>query len=313
MRSVSLRRAFTLIELLVVIAIIAVLIAILVPAVQRVREAADVTTCSNNMSQLGKACHSCDGDFKKMPQQGWPWADKKAVSPFWGILPYLEQTAMYNTLPTGGASSNMFTLPEVVPVFICPSDYSGINGGFASVSSYGNTLALCSYNINGLVFWGQYPNLRVTFQDGTSNTILFVEHLALCPDPAGGNSATKGRNVWPAINLTTGDPIVYWNNIGTSFNTTPPGGVGIFGSAYATAMVPDPANGNVRSFKLPQIHPTVGAAGNCDPLTANSGHSSVTVVSMADGSVREVSGSVTMKSWNAALTPNNSTVPGADF
>ena len=87
------RRAFTLIELLVVIAIIAVLIGLLLPAVQKVREAASRTKCSNNLKQMGLGVHNFHNDFKQIPPSRF--SDYHAT---WSvfILPYIDQGTLYN-------------------------------------------------------------------------------------------------------------------------------------------------------------------------------------------------------------------------
>jgi hypothetical protein len=171
---------------------------------------------------------------------------------------------------------------------------------------------VASYIENGQVFFGQYPSLASTFLDGTSNTVVFVEQLALCPNPAGGNSATAGRNVWPAINLTTGDPILFWNGENTTTNP-PVMAPGMFAIQYATSKVPDAANGNVLSWKIPQAAPSVGATGTCDPLTANSGHAGAVLACLGDGSVKSISPSITMKTWNSSLTPGGGEELGPDW
>jgi prepilin-type processing-associated H-X9-DG protein len=147
--------------------------------------------------------------------------------------------------------------------------------------------------------FGDYPKMA-SFTDGTSNTVMYVEHLALCRNPAGGNNATDGRCVWPAVNLTTGDSIVYWPGAATTASF--PGLPG-FAIVYPTAQIPDPANGNVMSWKLPQVRPRMGPSGNCDPLTASAGHAGVVNVALADGSVRGVAPTITLQVWNAVLTP----------
>src|SRR3954468_17665149 len=92
------RRGFTLIELLVVIAIIAILIALLVPAVQKVREAAARTQCINNMKQVGLAMHNYHGVKNAFPPARLAFATRKIHSALSRLLPYLEQDNLAKTL-----------------------------------------------------------------------------------------------------------------------------------------------------------------------------------------------------------------------
>lgn len=306
------RRGFTLIELLVVIAIIAVLIGLLVPAVQKVREAANRMSCSNNLKQIAMATHSCSDTNGYLATFGHPWPKGSTILPhsstFWSILPFLEQDSLYKSLPSGQSSAyfNSSTRPVTVKTYICPSDSSGISG-----SGQGATWNLASYNVNGEVFMLLFPALT-NVTDGLSNTVFYVEHLALCRNPAGGNTATDGRNVWPAINLTTGDGIVYWPGANTTANPANLS-AGTIATQYPTAKITDPANGNAQSWKVPQASPTFGPSGTCDPLTANSMHSGMVLIGMGDGSVRNLTTSITMRTWNSALTPAGGETLGGDW
>jgi prepilin-type N-terminal cleavage/methylation domain-containing protein len=137
-------RGFTLIELLVVIAIIAILIGLLLPAVQKVREAAARIKCANNLKQLGIACHMYQDTNNSLPPavlvgRGIGWNDENNIGPNWAILilPYIEQDNLYKQVSTSIQNYQAFANPSgggandqnwraisttVIPTYTCPSE-----------------------------------------------------------------------------------------------------------------------------------------------------------------------------------------------
>ena len=223
------RRGFTLIELLVVIAIIAILIGLLLPAVQKVREAAARVKCQNSLKQLGLAAHNYHDANGELPMgQGRLKAGAtNRLSGMIQLAPYMEQQNLYNQAQAANDGNGFAVQPwrqnnnpawgVTINVLLCPSDTGNQIGGRGNnnyMFNWGDSVNQFNANTRGVFGRGDNSVVALTgINDGTSNTLMFSERKRSSNDSLHRTARNIGTISTPAECLAT------YNKANNAYNT----------------------------------------------------------------------------------------------
>jgi prepilin-type N-terminal cleavage/methylation domain-containing protein len=299
-------RAFTLIELLVVIAIIAVLVGLLLPAVQKVREAANRAECQNNLKQIGLGTHNVHNNFGELPpaHNYYPSTTPgtlKAAPTVW-ILPYVEQDNLFKQIQAGGVITTSGSGPPAgtnwasnspvgIKIYLCPSDVtlkgaSGTAGSQASYAANGQVFGTINTTPGApAVSWKSYnggTKIPRDIPDGVSNTIFWSEKLAHCTMVGAGG--LTGATHWAG---------------GTGQNC--------------------PVVGRKPLTSEPSLSPALQPQFNItNPLKCvwywpSSSHTGALIVGLGDGSVRLLNSGISQLTFNVAMVPNDNVPLAGDW
>ena len=303
--TLSRRTAFTLIELLVVIAIIAILIGLLLPAVQKVREAAARMSCSNNLKQLALASHNYHDANLKFPMG----RNATAISTHAFLLPYVEQDNVFKLVDftvSWNHSNNTAARAVNIKTFLCPSDpVTQTPAGWAGTNyraNQGSNLLFSQPSTtpgdpnstmpapNG-PFVPLVTNTLASITDGTSNTAAFSEHLK---GDFNNGLSNPYDTFWPRTYPNTPDEAVSQCNsidpTNLSFQRVSDVGAPWLQGYHSTTAYFHVGGPNTRSCMFPPGRIST---------TASSAHTNGVMVSMCDGSVRFFTNAIPLPAWRA--------------